>query len=96
MTFFCGVISKNCIELNFKSPFQDQGLKNIVLDIDHGRSDEPVNGENWEKIVHIEKLKNLSSVFQNGLAFLGQNGKARLSEFPEIYGLDKFVSKHLG
>jgi hypothetical protein len=39
-----------------------------------------------EKIAHFEKLENLSSVFQNDLAFLGRIGKASLSEFPEIYG----------
>jgi hypothetical protein len=37
-----------------------------------------------EKIARYEKLENFSSVFQNGLAFLGRIGKASLSEFPEI------------
>jgi hypothetical protein len=51
-----------------------------------------VIGQTWqwgklEKIARFEILENFSSVFQNGLAFLGQIGKARLSEFPEIYGL---------
>jgi hypothetical protein len=44
-------------------------------------------GQTWlwgelEKIGRFEKLENLSSVFQKGLAFLGQIGKASLSEFP--------------
>jgi hypothetical protein len=37
-----------------------------------------------EKIT-IEKLENISSVFQNGLAFLGRIGKASLTVFPDIY-----------
>jgi hypothetical protein len=48
-------------------------------------------GQTWlwrklEKIAPFEKLENLSSIFQNGLAFMGRIGKASLSEFPEIYG----------
>ncbi len=43
-------------------------------------------GQTWlwgelKKLARFEKLENLSSVFQNGLAFLGQIGKASLSEF---------------
>jgi hypothetical protein len=54
--------------------------------IDHGRSDEPGCGANWKNIARFEKLENLRSVFQNSLVFLGQTGKASLSEIPEIYG----------
>jgi hypothetical protein len=39
----------------------------------------------------LKKTKNLSSVFQNGLAFLGRIGKASLSEFPEIYWIQKCI-----
>ncbi len=49
-------------------------------------------GANWEKIARFEKLKNSSSVSQNGLAFMGLTGKASLSEFPKIY--DKAIAKH--
>ncbi len=52
---------------------------------DHGRLEEPGYEANWKKIARFEKLENFSSVFQNGLAFLGRIGKASLSEFPEIY-----------
>jgi hypothetical protein len=38
-----------------------------------------------EKLARFEKLENISSIFQNGLAFLGQIGKASLFELPEIY-----------
>ncbi len=55
--------------------------------IGHGRLNEPGCGANWKKIKHLEKLENISSVFQNGLAFLRQIGKASLFEFPEIYPL---------
>ncbi len=58
------------------------------LTVDHGRLDEPGCGANW-KLASFEKLENLSSVFQNGLAFLGRIGKASLFEFPEIYDLTK-------
>jgi hypothetical protein len=49
-----------------------------------------------EKIARFEKLENLSSVFQNGLAFLGRIGKALLCEFPEIYGLSVYVHGIVG
>ncbi len=47
-------------------------------------------GRTWlwgklEKIARFEKLENLSSIFQNGLAFLGRIGKASLSVFPDIF-----------
>ncbi len=43
----------------------------------------------WGELEKIARIKNLYffSVFKNGLAFLGQIGKAGLSEFPEIYDL---------
>ncbi len=44
-------------------------------------------GAYWKKVERFEKIENLSSVFQNGLAFVRQIGKASLYEFPEIYGL---------
>ncbi len=37
------------------------------------------------KKARFETLENISSVFQNSLAFLGRIGKASLSKFPEIY-----------
>ncbi len=42
-------------------------------------------GNSIKKIAGFEKLENLSSIFQNALAFLGRIGKVSLSEFPEIY-----------
>ncbi len=56
---------------------------------DHERSNIPGRGANCKKIAHFAKLDNLSSIFQNGLDFLGRIGKASLSEFPEIYGEPK-------
>ncbi len=56
-------------------------------------------GQTWlwgelEKIARFEKLENLSSVFQNGLAFLGRIGKASLSKFLRPMGNHfKLVSK---
>ncbi len=54
--------------------------------IDHGKSDELGSWPNWEKIARFKKLENSIFVFQNDLDFLGQTGKANLSEFPKIYG----------
>ncbi len=43
----------------------------------------------WGKVEKKQKLKNLSSVFWNNLAFQGRIEKASLFEFHEIYGLSK-------
>ncbi len=61
---FCGGVW--CFDIEHKS-----------WDIDHGRSDKPGCGANWKKIARFEKLENLSSVFQNSLAFLGANWKCK-------------------
>ena len=57
----------------------------IWLGIDHGKSDELGYRGELEKIARFEKLKEFCNVFQNGLAFQGQIGKASISEFREIY-----------
>jgi hypothetical protein len=59
--------------------------------IDHGRTDEPGCGAYWKKIACFEKLENLSSVFQNGVAVLVRIGKPSLSEFPEILGQTNLI-----
>ena len=49
----------------------------------HGELDEFGCGTSWKK--PPLKRKRMYTIFQNGLAFLWQMGKASLSEFSELY-----------
>ncbi len=55
------------------------------FNIEQRRSDELGSGMNWKKDHTFQTLQYSSIDSQNGLAFLGEIGKASLSEFHEIY-----------